>query len=300
MNLTIEIIRSALASAIPVLLVALGGAYSYHANVFNIAMEGMMLASAFTSVAVSYASSSWVLGLIAGIGGSLLISLIFAFFTLKLKTGEFLTGIALNLFIAGATTYLLRQIFNVKGALISPKIVPLPRINIPVLDNIPFVGPIVNKQNILIYIAIFVIVPIVYLNINRQRFGLRLRATGFDHKVVDSVGIMSDPIKLQALLIGGVLCGLGGTALSLGYMRLFTEGISAGRGWIALAIIIVTKGQPLTIFLLALIFGLFEGAGLSLQNVGIPSQFTAMLPYLSTIVALFIFSIKKKSVLTAG
>ncbi len=124
--------------------------------------------------------------------------------------------------------------------------------------------------------------------------GLRLRATGFDSRAVDSVGIKSDPIKFQSLLICGLLCGLGGTALSLGYMSLFTENMAAGRGWIALAIIILTQGQPIGILLLSILFGVFEGVGLSLQNVGIPSQFTAMLPYISTIVALFIFSRQQK------
>ncbi len=294
MNLIFEILRSSIASAVPVLLVALGGAYSYHVNVFNIAMEGMMLTSAFTSVAVSYATSSWLLGLIAGIASALLISILFAFFTLKLKTGEFLTGIALNLFFAGATTYLLRQIFQVKGALISPKIVPLPNIDIPVLNSVPILSMILNEHHILVYIALLIITPLVYININRQKFGLRLRATGFDSKVVDSLGIMSTPIKIKALLICGVLSGLGGAALSLGFMSLFTENMSAGRGWIALTIIILTKGQPFGILLLSLLFGLFEGIGLSLQNVGIPSQFTAMLPYISTIVALYLYSIQSK------
>ena len=298
MNLFIEIVRSSLASAVPVLLVALGGAYSFHANVFNIAMEGMMLTSAFSTVAISYATGSWVWGLVGGIAGSLIISLIFAFFILKLKTGEFITGIALNLFTTGATTYLLRQIFNVKGALISPNIIPLPRIDIPLIKDIPVLGTILSGQNILVYIALIVIVPLVYFQFYRSRMGLRLRATGFDSRAVDSVGIKSDPIKFQSLIICGLLCGLGGTALSLGYMSLFTENMAAGRGWIALAIIILTQGQPIGILLLSILFGVFEGVGLSLQNVGIPNQFTSMLPYISTIVALFIFSRrqKKKSV----
>lgn len=294
MNLIIEIIRTALPSAIPVLLAALGGAYSFHANVFNIAMEGMLLTSAFTSVAVSFATGSWILGLLAGIAGSLLVSLFFSFFTIKLKTGEFITGIAVNLFVAGATTYLLRQIFNVKGALISPKIQALPRIDIPLIHDIPFLGPILSGQNILVYISILIIVPLVFFHIYRTRTGLRLRATGFDFKVVDSVGIKSDPIKLVSLLLCGVLCGIGGTALSLGYMRLFTENMSAGRGWISLAIIIITKGNPVGILALSLLFGLFEGVGLSLQGVGIPSEFTQMLPYITTLIALYVFSIREK------
>lgn len=294
MNLLIEILKTAIPSSVPVLLVALGGAYSYHSNVFNIAMEGMMLVSAFLSVAVSFLTGSWIIGLLAGVAGSVLVSMIFSFFTLKLKTGEFLTGIAINMFIAGATTYFLRQLFDVKGALISPKIQALPKVEIPLIANIPILSDIISGHNILVYIGILLVVPFVYFHVYKTKFGLKLRATGYDDRVVDSVGIKSEPIKFQALMICGVLCGLGGTALSLGYMKLFTENMSGGRGWISLAIIILTKGQPVGIFLIALAFGLFEGIGLSLQGFGVPNEFTSMLPYVTTIFALYIFSIREK------
>ncbi|NLM10578.1 MAG: ABC transporter permease [Clostridiaceae bacterium] len=294
MELLMEIIRSAIPSTIPVLLVALGGSYSYHANVFNIAMEGMLLVSAFFAVAISYATGSWLLGLIFAIIGSVAISLLFSLFTIYLKTGEFITGIAINMFVAGGTTYFLRQIFNVKGALISTKIQALPRLEIPFIGKIPFLGPILDSHNILVYIGILIVVPLVYIHLYKTRFGLRLRATGFDYKVVDSVGIKSDPIKLKAVILGGILCGLGGASLSLGYMKLFTENMSAGRGWIALAIIILTKGHPIGIFVLSFMFGLFEGVGLSLQGFGVPNEFTQMLPYISTIVVLYIYSVKDR------
>lgn len=290
MNLTIEILRSAISYATPVLLVALGGSFSFHANVFNIAMEGMMLTSAFMSVALSYVTGSWALGIIGGIGGSLLITLIFSFFILNLKVGEFTTGIALNLFTTGSTTYFLRQIFNVKGALINPQIQPIPKLDIPFIRSIPVLGTILNGHNLLVYISFFFIAPLVYITIYKTQIGLRIRATGLDSKVVDSVGINSVPIKFRTLLYCGLLCGLGGSALSIGYMSLFTENMSAGRGWIALAIIILTQGNPITIMLLSLLFGFFEGVGLSLQNFGIPSQFSAMLPYISTLLALFLYS----------
>lgn len=292
MNLLVEIISTTIPLTIPVLLAALGGAYSWHANVFNVSMEGLLLTSAFFSVAVSFTTGSWFLGLLAGIGASIVVSLLFAFFTLKLKVNEFLTGIAINLFVAGATTYLLRQMFSVKGALISPEIKPLPKINIPIIQDIPILSTILSGHNILVYVGILIIVPLAFINIYRSRFGLRLRGTGFDDKVVDSVGIKSGPIKLKALIICGILCGIGGTSLSLGYMTLFTEGMSSGRGWIALAIIILTKGHPLGILSLAFLFGLLEGIGLSIQSIGIPTEFSQMLPYISTIIALYIFSIK--------
>lgn len=298
MNLIVEIIRSTLPSMVPVLLVALGGAFSYHADVFNIAMEGMLLMGAFAGVAVSFATGSWVLGLLAAVGGSLLVSLLFTFFSLNLKTDPFVTGIGINLLVAGLSTYLLRQIFNVKGSLTSTatnKIAALPRIDIPILKDIPVLGRIISGQNVMVYIAILVLVPLVYIVFYKTAFGLRLRATGVDDRAVDSIGIRSTPIKVTSLVICGVFCGLGGAALSLGYMTMFTENMSSGRGWISLAIIILTKGRPVSILLLAFLFGLLEGIGISLQTYSIPTQFTQMLPYICTIIALYMYSDRKKA-----
>lgn len=293
MDLIVEIIRSSLPAAIPILLAALGGLYTYHANVFNIAMEGMLLASAFGAVAGSYVYESWWAGMLFGIIASLIISLLFALFTIVMRTGEFVTGIAINLLALGGTTYLLRQMFHVKGALISPRIKELPVIDIPFIDHIPYVGQILNHHSFPVYLSIFIIVPLVYLHLYKMRFGLRLRASGQDDRVVDSVGVSSRSLKLKSILICGILCGIGGVFLSLGYMTLFTENMSNGRGWISLAVIIITRGHPIGVLALGILFGLFDGLGLSLQNTAIPSQFTYMMPYLATLVALFFYSYKR-------
>lgn len=297
MNLFVEIIRSTLPSMIPVLLVAIGGSFSYHADVFNIAMEGMLLMGAFAAAAVSFSTGSWVLGLLAAVAGSLLVSVLFIFFVLCLNTDPFVTGIGTNLLAAGLSTYLLRQIFNVKGSLTSTavnKIAALPRIQIPAIENVPMLGRIISNQNIMVYIAVLFLVPLAYVLLYKTPFGLRLRATGEDARAVDSIGIPSVPMKTKALLICGIFCGLGGASLSLGYMTMFTENMSSGRGWISLAIIIVNKGKSWSILLLSFLFGFLEGVGLSLQNYNIPSQLTQMLPYICTIIALYYYSDKKK------
>ncbi len=297
MNLLIEILKSALPASIPILLAALGGLFTWHANVFNISMEGMLLISAFTSAVGSYLFGSWQMGLLFGIVGSVLLSLLFAFFVLKMNTGEFITGIAINSFVAGGTTYFLRQLFHVKGSLIDPRIVALPKWDIPVLRDIPVLGDILNNHAFPLYLTFLVIVPLVYILIYKTRFGLRLRACGHDAKVIDSVGIKADRLKFSAIVICGVLCGIGGTFLSLGIMRMFTENMSNGRGWISLAIIILSMGNPLKVLSICLIFGITEGLGLTLQQVSIPNQITDMLPYLAVLLALYINSrqaMKKK------
>lgn len=296
MNLIIEIIKSALPAAIPILLAALGGLFTWHANVFNISMEGMLLASSFTAVLGSYYSGSWIIGLICGILGALLISLLFSFFVLRMKTGEFITGIAINTFTVGFTTYLLRSIFNVKGSLIDSKIIGVPKLNIELLKSIPIIGSILHGQSILVFVAIIIIVPICHIYLYKSPFGLRLRASGKDKKVVDSLGIKSDMLSFKAIIICGILCGIGGTFLSLGLMTMFTENMSNGRGWISLAAIIVAQGNPIKVLQICLIFGLMEGMGMAVQQFNIPSQITSMLPYLSVLVALYINSkVKPKS-----
>lgn len=299
MNLVLEILKSALPAAIPTLLAALGGLFTWHANVFNISMEGLLLVSAFGAVAGSYLFSSWAVGLLFGIGASLLISLLFAFLVLKIRAGEFITGIAINTFVLGATTYFLRQWFGVKGSLISPQIQALPKWKIPVLKDIPVLGNILSGHAWVLYLAIFVIVPLVFVVIYKTPFGMRLRASGYDAKVIDSVGIKSDRLKLTSIMICGVLCGLGGSFLSLGYMKMFTENMSNGRGWISLAIIILSKGHPLKVLLNCLIFGCMEGLGLALQMVKIPNQVTDMLPYVAVLVALFLNGGEKAAKRTA-
>ncbi len=297
MSLIIEIFKSALPASIPILLAALGGLFTWHANVFNISMEGMLLTSAFTSVVGSYLFESWEMGLLFGICGSLMVSLLFAFFVLKMKTGEFITGIAINSLALGGTTYFLRQIFKVKGTLMDPRIEALPKVNIEIIEKIPVIGQIINGHAFPLYLTFFIIVPLVYIVIYKTSFGLRLRACGYDSKVIDSVGIKADKLKFYSILICGTLCGIGGTFLSLGIMRMFTENMSNGRGWISLAIIILSAGNPIKVFITFIIFGITEGLGLTLQQVNIPNQFTDMLPYIAVLIALYINSrnTKKKS-----
>lgn len=293
MRIIIGLLNGMLAGATPVLLAALGGAFTFYAGVFNIAMEGMLLVGAFCAALGSFFSGSWAVGVLCAVAGSVLLSLLFILFAIALKTDEFVTGIALNLFAAGATTYLLRQLFGVRGAFTDAGIRAIPRVEIPLLSQIPLAGEVLSGQNLIVYGAALAVLVCAWL-VFRTPFGLRLRAAGYNAPSLESSGVRPARVRVAALLICGVLCGLGGAFLSLGYVRLFAEGMSAGRGWIALAAVILVNGNPWGVALIALLFGLADGMGLFAQGLGMPAQFTGMLPYLATLIALFVYARRKR------
>ncbi len=293
MSILVGLINGMISGATPIMLAALGGSFTFYAGIFNIAMEGMMLTGAFCAVWGSYTFHNWFIGILCGVAGSVLLALIFILFAVVLKTDEFVTGIALNLFAAGATVYTLRQTFSVKGAFSNPGIIPIPQITIPGIEKIPFLGDILSGQNLIVYVAAVCVWLCSWL-IFHTRFGLRLRAAGYNAACLESSGVSVARTRVASLLLCGVLCGIAGAYISLGYVNLFVENMSAGKGWISLAAVILVNGNPVGIALISLIFGFFDGLGLFLQGTGIAPQFTAMVPYLATLVALYVYSTRKK------
>ncbi|MEJ5247687.1 MAG: ABC transporter permease [Caldilinea sp.] len=289
MNILTGLLNGAISGATPILLAALGGAFTFYAGVFNIAMEGMMLMAAFCAVWGSFTFGSWLAGVLLAILGALALALIFIVFAVWLDTDEFVTGIALNLFTLGATTYLLRQSFGVKGVFAGPGIDPIPRLHLPLLADVPLLGAVLSGQNLMVYAAALATLISAFL-VFRTRFGLRLRAAGYNAASLDSSGVSSTRMRIYSLLLCGVLCGLAGAFLSLGYVTLFSENMSAGRGWISLAAIILVNGNPWGVAIISLLFGFADVLGLLLQSYQVPSQFTAMTPYLATLAALYLYA----------
>lgn len=293
MRILTGLITGMISAATPILLAALGGSFTFYAGVFNIAMEGMLLTGAFFGVLGSFYFNSWLAGVALAILGSLGLALIFILFAVVLKTDEFVTGIGLNLLAAGATTYLLRQIFAVKGVFSSPQIQPIPTVRLAFLEGIPLLGGVLSGQNVVVWLALLATLASAWL-VFKTRFGLRLRAAGYNPAALDASGVPSARLRAVSLLLCGVLCGLGGAFLSLGYVRLFAENMSAGRGWISLAAIILVNGNPWGIALISLLFGLSDGLGLLLQGYQVPAQFTAMVPYLATLIALYFYARRER------
>lgn len=282
-NMTL--IQNTIRTATPLILAALGGLLTSHTGILNIGMEGMILLGAFFGVVGSFFYESYLLGILFAVISGIIIGVIFALFVIRLKSDEFIIGIAINMFAGGLTMFLLRSIFGVKGAFSSPKIQPLPVISIPFIEKIPLLNVIFNNHSIFVYISWLLIIAL-YIFLYMTPYGRWFRAAGEFPDALDTVGISSDKIKFLSSILCGIFCGFAGVHLSLGYLTLFTENMSANRGFIALAAIIFGSANPVRTYVAALIFGFFDALGIRLQGVGIPSQFTQMFPYIVTVLVL--------------
>jgi len=283
---------SVLRVSTPILFAALGALISDRAGVINIALEGIMLISALTGVIFSAISGSAFLGLFAAllIGGLVAFSL--GYISLKLKADIILAGIAINLIASGGTVFVLYLLTGDKGISTSLASKLLPKIYIPILENIPVLGPILSGHNILTYFA-FISVFLVWFLLYRTPLGLRIRAVGENENAVDSVGISVIKTRYIALIISGIMAGFGGAYMAMGYVSWFSRDMTAGRGYIALAAESMGGATPLGSMLSSLLFGFFDALSSSLQLLKIPYEFVSMLPYIATVVGLVIYTIQK-------
>ncbi|KDR94991.1 nucleoside ABC transporter membrane protein [Peptoclostridium litorale DSM 5388] len=292
--LNLALIQNTIRTATPLILAGLGGLLTMHAGILNIGMEGMILIGAFFGVLGSYFFASSFMGVIMAIISGIVMGFLFGFFVIELKADEFIIGIAINIFAGGLTVFLLRSIFGVKGAFSSPDIKPLPDVALPFIGNIEFLDTILNNHSIFVYIS-WILTIIIFIFLYKTPYGFWLRASGEHPQSLETAGVSPKKMKYMSSVMCGVFCGMAGAHLSLGYLTLFTENMSAGRGFIALAAIIFGAYNPAKTFAAALLFGFFDALGIRLQSVGIPSQFTQMIPYLATIAVLFIVVQRKNA-----
>ncbi|MEE0796196.1 MAG: ABC transporter permease [Anaerovoracaceae bacterium] len=281
----IGLFQNTLRTATPVVLAAMGGLMTEHAGIMNIGMDGMILIGAFVAVAFSFTMSSAAMGVLAAVLCGILIGLFFALFVVKLKSDEFIIGMALNTFAGGLTVYLLRSIFGVQGTFSDGGIQPLPSVHLDFLDSIPVIGPLLNDNSIFIYIT-WLIVFLAWVFLYRTPYGFWMRAAGEHPQSLATAGIDPQKMKFTASILCGILCGFAGAHLSLGYLTMFTEGMSGSRGFIAFACVIFGMANPPKVFLAALLFGFLDALGLRLQGAGIPSDLTSTIPYLTTVLML--------------
>lgn len=274
----------------PILLVAIGGSFGQKAGVLNIGLESFMLTSAFFSMLGSYQFQSEWMGLLYGILSGLLASMVFGVFVLYLKSNPIIVGIAFNSAAWGFTTFLLDTIFGVRGVFMDPKIKSFANINIPFIKDIPFVGEVVSGHNLLLYFA-YISAIIAFVVMYKTRFGLRIRGVGVKSIASETVGVRSIDYKWKAILISGLFAGIGGAYLSIGGASMFTESMSAGKGFLALAAIMIGNGNPLIVMIITLIFGYTSALSVSLQSLGIPSQLVLTTPYVITVLVLIIYAI---------
>jgi ABC-type uncharacterized transport system permease subunit len=294
----LSILDATIRLSTPLLLACLAGMYSERAGLFDIGLEGKMLAAAFAAGAVAAISGSAWLGLLAGMAVSLSTALLQGVAAISLKGNQLIAGVAINMLAAGMTTFLGQTWFSQggrtpalgEGGRFSPITLPFAS----ELAGVPILGPIysdlISGHYLLVYVA-FIMVAVTAYVLFRTRFGLRLRAVGENPKAVDTAGISVVKLRYQAVIITGLLCGLAGAYFSIAQGSGFGNNMTAGKGYIALAALIFAKWKPVPAMFTCLLFGFLDALQIRLQSarlfdIEIPVQAIQALPYVLTVILL--------------
>jgi ABC-type uncharacterized transport system permease subunit len=285
----VNLLAAGIRSGTAILLATIGEIFAERAGVLNLGVEGMMLMGAMTAFATAYITGNPWLGLLAGAGVGALLALLHAFIAITLRGDQVVSGLALTFLGTGLSAVLGAPLVEIRQA---PR---LPAFPIPLLADLPVLGPILFQHNVVIYLG-FVLVPLAWFYIQRTRPGLELRAIGEYPAAADVLGVNVHAQRYAYVMLGGLLAGLGGAALSLAITPLWIEGLTAGQGWIAVGLVIFAGWNPVRAAIGSYLFGAIRRLPLDLQNLAFFLQnphygyFMNMLPYLFTIVVLVIGS----------
>jgi ABC-type uncharacterized transport system permease subunit len=282
---TANLWQATLAAAVLLLLPALGGVISERSGVVNIAMEGMMLTGAFFSVVADLALHNPWLATGVGMLAGALMATVHAIVSIRFRADQIVSGIAINIFAAGFTVFLITRIYGLQdvGHVTQSELLPI--INIPVLDQIPFFGKVLFQQNVIVYVALIILV-LTHLVLFRTRLGLRIRSVGEHPSAADTAGINVYTLRYGAVIMSGILSGLSGAFLAIGVSNTFVPNMTDGRGYIALAAMIFGKWTPFGAFIACLIFGLGQAIYDNNSIIHISPYLLSMLPYLLTLLVL--------------
>jgi simple sugar transport system permease protein len=287
----IAFLASTAGAATPLIMASMGELVTERSGVLNLGLEGMMLVGAVAGFSVALGSGSLTLGLLAAIAAGMALALVFAVLVLTLQTNQVATGLALTLFGIGLSAFVGR-------GLVGQTVTPLPHLSLPVLSDLPFVGPLLFRFDAMVYASVLLVAAIGWL-LARTRLGLIIRAVGESPHSAHAIGFPVIGLRYGTVLFGGAMAGLGGAYLSLALTPMWVEGMTAGRGWIALAQVVFATWKPRGVMVGAYLFGgvtmlQFHGQGLGLA---VPSEFLSMLPYLATIVVLVIICRNPQTIL---
>lgn len=287
MNISIvSILARMFASATPIALAGIGGLFGERSGISNIGLEGTMLFSALAAAIGSYYSGSPWIGLLCGVACGLFISLLHAFLCITVRVDQIVIGLVINIFAANTTVYLLSVLFQNKGA--SPAITKLPYVSIPFLKNIPGLTELFSNISVLTVLAVVIMLIAQYL-LYQTRFGLHVMAAGQNEKAAFVMGVKVKRTQYIAVLIGGLCCGLAGSFLSISYLNMFVKNMVSGRGFIAIAAILIGRYNPVGVLLASLFFGLADASQMALQGtVSIPNELVQSIPYVLTILVVTI------------
>lgn len=290
-ELLIAFLASTAGAATPLVVASMGELVTERSGVLNLGMEGMMLVGAVVGFGVTLSTGQMSLGLLAAMLAGMAMALIFGFLVLTLQTNQVATGLALTLFGIGLSAYMGR-------GLVGQTVAPMPHLEFPVLSQLPFVGPLLFRFDGMVYASLALALMVAYM-LARTRLGLLIRAVGESPQAAHAIGYPVIGLRYGTVLFGGALAGLGGAYLSLALTPMWVEGMTAGRGWIALAQVVFATWKPRGVVVGAYLFGgvtmlQFHGQGMGLA---IPAEFLSMLPYLATIVVLMIICRNPQTIL---
>ncbi len=284
MDLLAEILFTLTIASTPLVYAAIGELVVERAGVLNLGVEGMMIVGAIGGFAAAFTSGSFAAGILGGILAGATLALLFGIITQLFLANQVVTGLALTIFGLGISALIGRSFTG-------QSLETFPRLDIPVLSDIEFLGRVLFQQDILVYGSIL-LTAAVWWTMSRSRVGLIIRAVGEDHEAAHALGFAVIPIRLAVLAFGGACAGLGGAYLSLVQTPIWVEDMTAGRGWIALAIVVFAAWRPWRALLGAYLFGGFTIIQLHAQafGVNIPPQYLSMIPYIVTILVLVALS----------
>lgn len=281
----VSLLTGAVALSIPMIFGSMGGLLCERSGIVNIAIEGQLLFGAFSAVLVgSLTGSPWA-GLFAAMAGGVLVSSILALFSIKYLVDQVIVGVVVNVLVSGLTGFLFARVLQPNAPTLNsaPK---LPGLEIPVLSQIPVIGPVLFDQNVLVYLMYFV-VGLIWFALNKTKWGLRTRAVGEHPKAADTLGVNVNRLRLMNVLLAGAVAGMGGAFFTLVSVSAFNSDMTAGQGYIALAALIFGRWTPVGALSAALLFGFSLNLQFVLSILGtqVPTELLAMLPYLVTIFA---------------
>ncbi len=293
LHFIVTLLAASIRMAVPLTLAGLGETFSEKSGVLNIGLEGIMLSGAFFSFLAAFYTQSILAGIIGGCLGGLLISMIHAYLSSKCRVDQTITGIALNFFSLGLTSFFFLAVFG--RSTTAPQCPVVSAFRIPLLSRIPVVGEVLFNQDIFVYFT-FLAVAISYFILYKTVWGINIKAIGEHPKAADTAGLNVGKTRYVTAVINGCLGGLGGAYLTLALLGFFMENITSGKGFIALVVVILGRRNPVGVLLAALMVGAAEALQFRLQTMGmgLPSQVFIMLPYVVTVLVL-LFSIGRNS-----
>ena len=283
----LSLIYATFRASTPIIYAALCAAITQQANILNIGTEGIMLVGAFTAVAVSYFTGSWMLGILAAMLGGACIAMIMAVSHIKYNSEICAIGMGVNLLAIALTKFMLQVFFHTSGSFSNPSIVPIPKLHMAFLENVPVLNSLFNDWRFTEWFVIIFIILLQFI-FYKTVWGLRLRAVGQFPMAAETAGIQANAVKYQAMLISGLIGGLAGAHLSLGYSTQFVENMTNSRGFMGVAAMYFGGANPVLTAMGCLLFGFSDSVGARLQAYGIPAQFILMMPYIVTVAVLAI------------